>query len=245
VQANAWRTISDVGRDDEGYVGEFTARAFQLLARTFLLNMTVDTKLNSLPRHHQVRAVVESTDCANFNSPFLKEEFFMISRRPVISSAAALAAGAAIGQTCQSARPNILFISVDDLNCFIEGFGSLYTGPIHTPNLTRLANMGLKFTRAYTPSAQCQPARSAILSGIAPWASGYVGGNERSKMDFSLANQFGGREVKSIVRRPKECGYRSFGGGKVFHEGFIRCEGVQPNPNFFDRSAFHWPRVAR
>jgi arylsulfatase A-like enzyme len=155
----------------------------------------------------------------------------MISRRNLISTSAAALAAAGLGLNSRSASatplPNIVFISIDDLNCMVEGFGSQYTGPIYTPNLTRLANMGMRFTRAYTPSSQCQPARSAVLSGIAPWVSGFMGGDANSKLDFYQSTPTvtlpPGRSVVSLVKRLATAGYRTYGGGKVFHEGFLRC----------------------
>ena len=61
------------------------------------------------------------------------------------------------------AHPNVLFISVDDLNDWIEPLGG--HPQARTPNLSRLADEGLLFTHAYTPSPSCNPARTAILTG--------------------------------------------------------------------------------
>lgn len=38
--------------------------------------------------------------------------------------------------------------------------------PLHTPNLQALAAMGVTFTRAYTPSPLCAPARACLASGM-------------------------------------------------------------------------------
>ena len=56
--------------------------------------------------------------------------------------------------------PNILFISVDDLNDWIEPLGG--HPQARTPNLNRLAERGVLFERAYTPSPSCNPARTAL-----------------------------------------------------------------------------------
>ena len=68
------------------------------------------------------------------------------------------------------ARPNILFIAVDDLNDWIEPLGG--HPQAQTPNLSRLAGEGVLFTRAYTPSPSCNPSRTALLTGQHTTTSG-------------------------------------------------------------------------
>ena len=57
--------------------------------------------------------------------------------------------------------PNVLLILLDDV-----GFGmvSTFGGPVPTPNLEKLANTGLKYTRFHT-TALCSPTRAALLAG--------------------------------------------------------------------------------
>ena len=43
-------------------------------------------------------------------------------------------------------RPNILFIPIDDLRPDFETYGNI---AIKTPNITRMAQQGVTFTRAY------------------------------------------------------------------------------------------------
>jgi arylsulfatase A-like enzyme len=79
--------------------------------------------------------------------------------------------------------PNVLLILVDD-----AGFGnpSTFGGPCQTPNLTKLAERGLKYNRFHV-TALCSPTRAALLSGrnhhavgfgtIAEFAGGWPGYN--------------------------------------------------------------------
>lgn len=65
-----------------------------------------------------------------------------------------------------SARPNIVFILIDDL-----GWADLscYGNSFHrTPRIDELAARGMLFTDAYAPSAVCSPSRAAIMSGQYP-----------------------------------------------------------------------------
>jgi arylsulfatase A-like enzyme len=62
--------------------------------------------------------------------------------------------------------PNIIFILADDLGWMdLETYGSQY---YETPNLTRLAGMGMSFTNAYTANPLCSPTRASIMTGRHP-----------------------------------------------------------------------------
>lgn len=79
--------------------------------------------------------------------------------------------------------PNVLFIILDD-----TGFGQLgcFGSPINTPNLSRLAENGLRYNNMHT-TALCSPTRSCIMTGrnhhsnamacITEGSTGYPGSN--------------------------------------------------------------------
>lgn len=62
-------------------------------------------------------------------------------------------------------RPNILFAIADDMS-HASAYGYKF---LNTPNFDRLAEQGILFNRAHTPSSKCAPARSTILTGRNPW----------------------------------------------------------------------------
>ena len=106
--------------------------------------------------------------------------------------------------------PNVLFIAIDDLNDWV---GHLEGHPgAHTPNIDRLAEQGVFFTNAHVPAVSCTPSRQAILTGLRPATSGIYG-----------LIHFNWREVpelEDVVTLPqlfRENGYRTVGGGKIFH----------------------------
>ncbi len=69
--------------------------------------------------------------------------------------------------TASAARPNILFITVDDMNCDSVGaFGCPL--PETTPNIDRLAAEGLRFQYAHVQVGNCMPSRNVMLSGRYP-----------------------------------------------------------------------------
>lgn len=63
-------------------------------------------------------------------------------------------------------RPNIVFFLVDDMGWMdSEPYGSAY---YDTPNITRLAREGMRFTNAYAANPLCSPTRASIMSGKYP-----------------------------------------------------------------------------
>ena len=63
-------------------------------------------------------------------------------------------------------QPNIIFFLVDDMGWMDTSInGSEY---YETPNMERLAKMGMKFTQAYAANPLCSPTRSSILTGQDP-----------------------------------------------------------------------------
>ncbi|MGI9176650.1 MAG: sulfatase-like hydrolase/transferase [Pirellulales bacterium] len=66
-------------------------------------------------------------------------------------------------------RPNILWISAEDLSA---GTLACYGGAAHTPRLDQLAADGLRFDAALAAAPVCAPSRSAIITGIMPTTLG-------------------------------------------------------------------------
>ena len=65
--------------------------------------------------------------------------------------------------------PDIILICVDDM-----GWSDLgcYGSEIHTPNIDRLAEQGMRFTQFHNTS-KCFPSRACLLTGIYAQQSGY------------------------------------------------------------------------
>ncbi len=68
----------------------------------------------------------------------------------------------------EAAKPNIVIILADDM-----GVGDIQKhypeNKIPTPNLDKLAEEGMSFTDAHTPSAVCSPTRYGLLTGRYNW----------------------------------------------------------------------------
>ena len=120
----------------------------------------------------------------------------------------------------EAAKPNVLFIVVDDMN---DGISLLDPKtPIKTPNLERLAKRGMLFTKAYCISAACNPSRVATLTGLRPSTSGVYG----NKSDWRKALP----KRKTIMQQFQRDGYAVRGAGKIFHHKL--------NGAFHDKASF-------
>jgi arylsulfatase A-like enzyme len=106
-------------------------------------------------------------------------------------------------------RPDVLFIVVDDLNDWVGPLGG--HPQTYTPNIDRLAARGMTFMNAHSPSALCNPSRTALLSGLRPSTSGVYGNGA----DWRQLPVFDG--LQTLPRFFRDNGYSTFGGGKIFH----------------------------
>ena len=105
--------------------------------------------------------------------------------------------------------PNVVYVVLDDVGF---GWADTFGGLVETPNITRLAEGGLRYTNFHT-TALCSPTRSCLLSGrnhhsngmanITELATGYPGYNARHPADRACVGAMLGRQ-----------GYTSFCVGK-------------------------------
>ena len=103
------------------------------------------------------------------------------------------------------ARPNVLFIAVDDLRPELGCYGK----PVKSPNIDRLAGEGMVFERAYVQVALCMPSRASMLTGRRPDTTGVV--------DFTVRFRDVLPGVVTLPQHFKNHGYHAAGFGKIFH----------------------------
>jgi arylsulfatase A-like enzyme len=110
-------------------------------------------------------------------------------------------------------KPNVLFVAVDDLNHWVGHLGR--NKQTKTPNIDRLAKMGVTFTRAYCAAPVCNPSRAAVMSGLRPGATGvYDNGQDWRPViakELTLTTQF------------LKAGYHVYGSGKIYHANAHRA----------------------
>jgi len=73
------------------------------------------------------------------------------------------------GASAAPARPNIVWISAEDLSPDLGAYGDTYAV---TPTLDQLAREGARFTHAFSSAPVCAPSRSAIITGMYPTTIG-------------------------------------------------------------------------
>lgn len=114
-------------------------------------------------------------------------------------------------QAPETQRPNVLFIVADDLR---DWAGYMGAPQARTPNLDRLAQRGVAFTRAYCASPSCNPSRAALMSGMRPSTTGVY----ENDVDFR-------RHIPAEMTMTtafRNAGYYVHGSGKIYHESFRR-----------------------
>lgn len=130
----------------------------------------------------------------------MRHTIFIAVAMLVVSHAASVAAQ-------ESRQPNILFISVDDLNDWVGCLGG--HPQAETPNIDRLAASGMLFTNAHCAAPACNPSRTAIMTGQAPNHSGLY--DNRQKMRELLP------DAELLPKHLARHGYWSAGSGKILH----------------------------
>lgn len=114
-------------------------------------------------------------------------------------------------------QPNIIYILADDL-----GYGDIgafnANGKIKTPFIDKLAEDGMKFTDAHSPSAVCTPTRYGIITGRYSWRSALKNGVLTGKSKALIPNDRA--TVASVL---KKAGYMTSFIGK-WHLGWDWAE---------------------
>jgi iduronate 2-sulfatase len=113
------------------------------------------------------------------------------------------------GHLAVAARPNVLFIAVDDMRCELGCYGAAH---VKSPNLDRLAASGVLFTRAYCQQAVCNPSRVSLLTGLRP--------DTTRVWDLVTEMRTVNPDVVTLPQHFRQHGYRAVAYGKIFHNPF-------------------------
>lgn len=129
---------------------------------------------------------------------------------------------------CQSqfkqARPNILFIAVDDLRPELNCYG---VEKIQTPHMDQLAAEGMLFERAYAQKPICMASRASLLTGLNP---------DQQRIYSCLSVEALVPDHTTLNEQFAACDYQVFGIGKIYHHQQdhqlqFGTEWISENPN--------------
>lgn len=106
-------------------------------------------------------------------------------------------------------RPNVLLISIDDLNDWIGCMGG--HPQAKTPNIDKLAARGVLFSNAHCQAPVCNPSRASMMTSLYPSTTGIyflnpdLGESPRACKNALLTHRF------------EHEGYHVTGAGKIYH----------------------------
>ena len=111
-----------------------------------------------------------------------------------------------LGSSPVYAKPNILFIAIDDLRPELGCFGGK---EVRSPHIDKLATGGMIFTRAYCQVPVCGASRASLMTGLRP-----------TKKRFLKFDTYAEKDAHGAMTLPEEFkrnGYHCLSNGKVFH----------------------------
>ncbi len=126
-------------------------------------------------------------------------------------------------------KPNVLFISIDDLNDWVGGLNG--NPQVITPNMDKLFEQGVLFTNAHCSQPVCTASRNSLLSGLHPANSGWYTSTVAMEKTY---NEVMG-DHKMLPQYFKDNGYKTMAVGKIFHQGVS---------DYKDRTNDFWDEIA-
>lgn len=133
-----------------------------------------------------------------------------------------IVSGHAVFAAAETVRPDMVVFLADDHSQLdttpYGGYG------IRTPQMQRLADSGLTFTRAYVASPSCAPSRAALLTGLMPARNGAEANHAKPQPN-----------IKKWPAYFQEQGYEVVAFGKVSHYRHTQDYGF----DHFGHDSFH------
>lgn len=124
----------------------------------------------------------------------------------------------------EAARPNVLFIAVDDLASNLGCYGDLIA---KTPHIDRLAATGVRMDRAYNQLPLCNPTRASVMTGLRPDTIGVY------DLDRHFRDEL--PDVVTLSQAFAQAGYFTARVGKIYHYNVpasIGTDGLDDPPSW-------------
>ena len=153
----------------------------------------------------------------------------------------------ALEEAAVAAPPNVLFISIDDLNDWLAVMDG--HPDVKTPHIDRLASRGTLFADTHCQFPLCGPSRASIMTGLLPSSMGITDHLNDEKVQ-ALAEKHG---TPLLHETFADAGYKTMAVGKLFHqhvpEGTVDMSGgrepfgPKPKPGYnwvSDKTSTDW-----
>ena len=139
------------------------------------------------------------------------------TRREVLATLGGMALGSAIAPSAAPAqakpaskrrgdKPNILWITTEGVPTHaLSCYGSKL---IHTPNIDRIANEGMRFENSFTTNALCAPSRATLLTGKYDHLNGMVSNPGETTYGVTAASTFDAAQP-TLPKMLKQHGYQT------------------------------------
>ncbi|MDB4584547.1 sulfatase-like hydrolase/transferase [Draconibacterium sp.] len=122
-------------------------------------------------------------------------------------------------------KPNIIWLMAEDIGPDIECYGM---PAVKTPNLNKLAETGMKFTKAFCTNPICSPSRSAMMTGV--HQNKINAQHHRSNRDVTLTP-----EVQPFTYHLRKAGYTCILGNHG-----VMGKGRKTDVNFKHKAIGEW-----
>jgi arylsulfatase A-like enzyme len=153
-----------------------------------------------------------------------RENRFVMNRRDFLKRCAAVGTGGfvlsnrALEVGIKAKRPNVLFVLADQWRFCSFSHGACRDELVQTPNLDKVVQQGVRWSRCYSAHPLCTPNRSAIITGRFPHETGMI------QNDLMLPPS-----ERCIAQVFGEAGYRTHYIGKWHIDGEDKPGFVPPN----------------
>lgn len=134
-------------------------------------------------------------------------------------------------------KPNVLFISVDDLRPDLGCYGKTF---MKTPNMDKLASEGILFQNHYVQVPTCGASRACLLTGMRPRRKAEL---QNNVAELEISNQPERDLPESFIHHLRRNGYYTVGIGKISHSPDGLVYGYEEAPSTKRELPYSWDEL--
>ncbi|TGV04738.1 sulfatase [Flavivirga rizhaonensis] len=131
-------------------------------------------------------------------------------------------------------KPNVLFISIDDLRPELGCYGKDY---IHSPNIDKLASSGIIFKNHFVQVPTCGASRFSMLTGMLPLNRNHL---KNDAFENYTSTQPLTDQPETFIHHLKNNGYYTVGIGKISHSADGLVYGYEEKPSTQKELPYSW-----